>query len=90
MTQSSGVRQLADGSLHGTDKSLQTARTSIGTGAEKASSGKIRDTPTGNVTLVKSNLRSLPAWVPISDWLNRNDDAFPYGKSRANPSSSGG
>ncbi|KAH8164219.1 hypothetical protein CIB48_g4040 [Xylaria polymorpha] len=90
MTQSTGVRQLADESPHGTDKSRQTARTSIGTGDEKASLGQIRDAPTGNVTLVKSNLRSLPTWVPISHWLTRDDDPFPYGKSRANSSSSGG
>ncbi|KAI0448388.1 hypothetical protein F5B21DRAFT_522160 [Xylaria acuta] len=86
MAPASVVRQPTDGSRYGTEQSQQTSRTSI----ETTSSGRIRDRPKGSVTLAESRLRSLPTWTPLSDWLSRDDDPFPYGKRRANPSSSGG
>ncbi|KAI1194638.1 hypothetical protein F5X97DRAFT_310554 [Nemania serpens] len=36
-----------------------------------------------NRTLVASNLQRLPTWEPLSDWLIRGDDPFPYGTHRA-------
>ncbi|KAI1739706.1 hypothetical protein F4680DRAFT_448702 [Xylaria scruposa] len=84
MTQAFVVRQLADS----TEKSPQASTTSIETGVVNTSSGRIKgDWPNGNATLVESNLRSLPIWTPLSDWLSRDDDPFPYRKERANSSS---
>ncbi|KAI8951734.1 hypothetical protein F4801DRAFT_578270 [Xylaria longipes] len=86
MAQVPVVHQLADS----TETSQQTSRTSMETGLESPSSGRIRDRPKGNATLVESNLQSLPTWIPLSDWLIRDDDPFPYGKQRSNSSPRGG
>ncbi|KAI3316735.1 hypothetical protein HD806DRAFT_541943 [Xylariaceae sp. AK1471] len=78
MTRTSIVSQFGDGSQDSIEKVQQN-------------SGAFPETQTGNTSprqggdqlgsraLVASNLESLEKGTPLSDWLGRNDDPFPYG-----------
>ncbi|KAI1754228.1 hypothetical protein F4782DRAFT_47498 [Xylaria castorea] len=85
MTQIPVMRQLTDSTERFSQTS--TCRTTM-TGDKNTSSERRGGRPNGSATLAESNLRSLPTWIPLSDWLTRDDDPFPYGKQRANSSSS--
>ncbi|KAI1350591.1 hypothetical protein F5Y01DRAFT_285742 [Xylaria sp. FL0043] len=77
MTRRSGARQGGYSSRDGTERVVQSSGTSSETEARDPCSGQ---SPNSSGALVASNLQKLPTWIPISDYLLRSDDPFPYGK----------
>ncbi|KAI1419199.1 hypothetical protein F5Y12DRAFT_779142 [Xylaria sp. FL1777] len=71
MTRKSIARQHTD------DRVRQSYGTSLGVEVRNSWSG---NSTNDNGALVASNLQKLPTWIPISDYLLRSDDTFPYGK----------
>ncbi|KAI0532098.1 hypothetical protein GGR58DRAFT_198349 [Xylaria digitata] len=78
MTRTSVVHHLTEKSQDSAGKAQQLSEVSSDTTART------------DETLVALNLRSLPIWIPISEYLLRTDDPFPYGKYHATLSQRGG
>ncbi|KAI3338073.1 hypothetical protein F4824DRAFT_499852 [Ustulina deusta] len=80
MTRKSILRQRAGDGRDGTDKDGKSSGASSEAEVRNSGSEPRKDQPNNDAALVASNLQRLPTWIPISDYLLRNGDPFPYGK----------